>query len=211
MILFKFAYIRCKPWLMDKRRRREDPTSPNRDSIETLGMWEKRHLLCGLYAEKTNDVLSPSIEFVHYSRVYDRSAIEPDRLPQSRAITNRGTGQQVAVCWWSWEIWMLMWLCDSGWRWNPAGKQINLVDVAASSLSSPGRGAQVFDLDLMLRCYDLLLDNDGLRLHLRLLFNDQFVGLRLRLSDVCRQRLAVDWARDWFVCAPSCRVCCAPG
>lgn len=96
MILFKFAYIRCKPWLMDKRRRREDPTSPNRDSIETLGMWEKRHLLCGLYAEKTNDVLSPSIEFVHYSRVYDRSAIEPDRLPQSRAITNRGTGQQVA-------------------------------------------------------------------------------------------------------------------
>lgn len=140
MILFKFAYIRCKPWLMDKRRRREDPTSPNRDSIETLGMWEKRHLLCGLYAEKTNDVLSPSIEFVHYSRIYDRSAIEPDRLPQSRAITNRGTGQQVAVCWWSWEIWMLMWLCDSGWRWNPAGKQINLVDVAASSLSSPGRG-----------------------------------------------------------------------
>lgn len=80
------------------------------------------------------------------------------------------------------------------WRWNHstalAGKQINLVDVAASSLSSagwgpgpgpdrgpgPSPGPGVWSRPDA----DLLLDNDGLRLPLRLLFNDQFVGHRLR-------------------------------
>jgi len=87
---------------------------------------------------------------------------------------------------WRWEKWMWMWIeMEMEMEMEPldgSGPENKLILLTSRprhflrQVEGPGVWSRP-DADAEA---DLLLDNDGLRLPLRLLFNDQFVGLRLR-------------------------------